>query len=161
MTVARATSAELPALAALYDDTARWLSERGIPQWQVGEHSVERLSQTEAFVARDCDQVVGGFLFVPPDLALWPDALEVVARYLSGLVLARSHAGQGQALLTEAARHAATPRLRLDCWDGNEALKAFYTRAGFTDCGTVPEQTWVVRRFEKELGEGRQWRSHS
>ncbi|MBB6052008.1 GNAT family N-acetyltransferase [Armatimonas rosea] len=156
MTVARATSAELPALAALYDDTVRWLSERGVSQWQVGEHSVERLAQTDAYVAWEDKRAVGGFLFVPPDPVLWPDTDTVAARYLAGLVLARSHAGQGQALLTEAACHAATPRLRLDCWDGNEALKAFYTRAGFTDCGTVPEQTWVVRRFEKEFGEGRQ-----
>ena len=161
MTVTRATHDDLPVLAALYDDTARWLSERGISQWQVGEHSVDRLAQTDAYVAWEDERVVGGFLLVPPDPALWPDADTVVARYLSGLVLARSHAGQGQALLTEAVRHVATPRLRLDCWDGNEALKAFYTRAGFSDCGTMPEQTWVVRRFEKELGEERQWRSHS
>jgi GNAT superfamily N-acetyltransferase len=151
VTVTRATPEALPALAALYDQAAVWLAARGIAQWQVGEHSVERLASADAFVALDAGEVIGGFTFVAPATTLWPDTAHTSACYLSGLVLARSHAGLGQALLHEAERFATGQRLRLDCWDGNDALKAFYTRAGFRDCGAMPEQSWVVRRFEKEL----------
>lgn len=149
MTVARATLAELPALVSLYDEAAQWLQARGVRQWQVGEHTAQRLAELETFVAKEKDRLVGGFCFVPPARDLWPDAHKAEASYLSGLVLARRHAGAGRVLLAHAERLASAPRLRLDCWAGNEVLKAFYESAGFTPCGLVAEQTWMVQRFEK------------
>ena len=149
MTVARAVPAELPALVSLYDEAAQWLQERGVVQWQVGAHTAQSLVAVETFVATEKESVVGGFCFVPPDPDIWPDAQQADACYLSGLVVARSHAGIGLVLLAHAEQLAASPRLRLDCWAGNEVLKAFYSRAGFSACGIVPEQTWRVQRFEK------------
>ncbi len=149
MTVARAESSDLSALAALYDEAAKWLLECGMTQWQIGGHTAQNLANVEVFVAKETGSLVGGFCFVLPSLDVWPDAVHTEAYYLSGLVVARSHAGKGSALLAEAEQLVRAPRFRLDCWAGNEVLKTFYSRAGFTACGTAPEQTWLVQRFEK------------
>jgi len=42
-------------------------------------------------------------------------------------------------------------RLRLDCWDGNSFLKAYYRERGFRDMGRAQEEDYRVRLFERDL----------
>lgn len=40
----------------------------------------------------------------------------------------------------------------LNCWAGNEKLRAFYTRAGFTFLAIVPKLDYEIAIFHKQLG---------
>lgn len=51
----------------------------------------------------------------------------------------------------ERARERGSPRLRLDCWDGNATLRAYYRAAGFRELEAVPEHRYAVRLFEMEI----------
>ena len=42
--------------------------------------------------------------------------------------------------------------LRLDCWDGSVALRAYHRALGFTELDAVREHGYEVRLFEKKLG---------
>jgi len=41
--------------------------------------------------------------------------------------------------------------LRLDCWDGNSFLKAYYRERGFRNMGRAQEGDYWVRLFERDL----------
>jgi ribosomal protein S18 acetylase RimI-like enzyme len=61
---------------------------------------------------------------------------EPVAGYLHALWISREFAGLslGAALIDDAARltaEAGREWLRLDCWEGNASLRAFYEKQGF------------------------------
>lgn len=152
----RAVESDRRALLALYDAVASDLLARGIAQWQPGGLSLD-LSPTapsRAFVAEDDAVIVGAFLLVPRDPAIWPD--ERPAVYLSRLAVAPAYQGCGLGawLLSQAegiARTQSADVLRLDCWAGNVALQRFYQANGFVERGVVPEETWEVRRFEKDV----------
>jgi GNAT superfamily N-acetyltransferase len=75
---------------------------------------------------------------------------------VSKLVVARSHAGRGIPLgiLRFAESHARAighALLRLDCWDGNARLRAYYRDAGFAELESADEVGWRVRLFERAL----------
>lgn len=146
-------------LIDMLESTARWLWDKGIPQWEPG--SFERDRESLAVLVergwilgiRSSD---GGFAagciltrLRPP---IWPAG--TTALYLGSLAVARTSAGQalGNAIFDAAldtAREDGAAELRLDCWAGNEVLRHYYLNAGFTDRGTTGELDYQVRRFSK------------
>lgn len=150
-------------LLSLRDDSARWLWSRGIEQWDVGEVSlatyVRSASAGELQVVRDNGHVIAGLRLAWSDEEIWADAAP--AAYVHGLVVARTHAGNGlgAALLSwvaERSTERGADLVRLDCVAANTELCAYYRRLGFVGAGLRdfgPDSRWrPVHRFEKRVG---------
>ncbi|HEX8496931.1 MAG TPA: GNAT family N-acetyltransferase, partial [Actinomycetales bacterium] len=154
-------------LVELRDQAARWLTDRGIRQWGPGEveaaEVAEQVSAGEWFVTRSEDDgppvVVAALRLLWADEQVWgpmpPDAA-----YVHGLVVDRTHAGQGlgATLLRwgqEQALEAGRTVLRLDCVESNPVLRAYYRAAGFSQVGRRdfdgPWHSAVL--LEKQLGD--------
>jgi ribosomal protein S18 acetylase RimI-like enzyme len=136
--------ASLAAFVAIHEEAAVWLWERGIKQWRPGEYTLETLRREvaeghEVYLARREGVAAGGFTLQWDDLENWDNGEErpLVAGYLHALCVSRADAGQGlgEALLDYAGQRVATMGrewLRLDCWKGNDTLRAYYERLGFS-----------------------------
>ncbi|HUY79944.1 MAG TPA: GNAT family N-acetyltransferase [Ktedonobacterales bacterium] len=156
-TITRATLADLGAVIDLYEDAARWLTARGIDQWRPGDYTVERargnIERDVVYLAWREGRPVGKFTLVWDDPEVWgeqpPDA-----GYVHGLAVARSEAGLGVVMLRYAARmvaQAGRRYLRLDCLASNQALRDYYTRAGFTHCEDKWYDGWSSSLFEQTV----------
>ena len=164
-----ATSAELDDVLDILNEAARWLASRGINQWPTDgfprELIADDISRGEVYVARHERRAVGTFTLQWSDELFWPGAAEA-AGYIHRIAVRRDARGLGTELIEYAERAtAATGRkiLRLDCFSGNEALCAYYERAGFVrradieidprHDATVPGSTgrFFARQYEKSL----------
>jgi hypothetical protein len=156
-----ASADRLDAYIELVEEAATWLWARGVHQWRPGEHRAARtrlLARLESgylILAEDDGRLAGGCLLTDAAPACWPNTPDD-ALYLGGLVVVRWAAGRdlgGQIL--DGAMQALLRRgktcLRLDCWDGNSFLKAYYRERGFRDMGQAQEEDYRVRLFERDL----------
>lgn len=157
--LALARPADMEAVLAILDEAATWLTERGIQQWQPGafprQPLAESVARGEVFLAFRVAEPVGTVTIQWADPLIWPEAGED-AGYIHKLAIRRSVGGQrvGRALLRWAEdRIAASGKgiARLDCMGDNEALCAYYRRAGYVDLGECQIGRWRMRRFEKEV----------
>lgn len=155
------TERDVDAFLALLEEAAAWLWSRGIEQWRPRTMAARRSLYVHAaragglLVLRDGPALRAGCLATPRRDPYWEPS-RLPARYLHALVVARSAAGRGlgRAVLAGAAARAqdeGAALLRLDCWDGNETLRAYYREAGFRELEAVPTQGFYVRLFEKRL----------
>jgi GNAT superfamily N-acetyltransferase len=160
-TIRPALPDELPHILALYEETARWLWDRGIYQWEPGTFNATDFAPLIArgqlhLATRDAD-IAGTVTLTWADPDLWgPDDGE--AGYVHKLAVRRAYAGQGVSLrlldfAAQQAAHAGKRHLRHDCWAGNVALRAFYTNAGFTLVQIAQERdedgAWECALFER------------
>ena len=161
MRLFQSDATRLDAYIDLLEEAAEWLWAKGIHQWRPGAHRAARpklLAQLQrgCLILAEADgRLAGGCLLTEVAPAVWPDTA-TDALYLSGLVVARWAAGQdlGARILDaagEAVRRLGKARLRLDCWDGNEFLKAYYRARGFRDMGRTQENDYWVRLFERAI----------
>jgi GNAT superfamily N-acetyltransferase len=153
----------------ILEDAARWLASRGINQWPTDGFPRDLvagdIARGEVYIARSDRRALGTFTLQWSDELFWPGANEA-AGYIHRIAVRRDARGLGIELIKFAERvTAATGRklLRLDCFSGNDALCAYYERAGFVrradieidprDDGTVPESTgcFFARQYEKSL----------
>ena len=70
------------------------------------------------------------------------------------LAVRRTYPGIGPGLLEWAAAQVASAGrsfLRLDCWSGNEPLRAYYEAARFSYRGDTSESSWTVSRYERRV----------
>ncbi len=157
-TIRRAVSADAPAIAALREEAAQWLTGRGISQWHPGEvgpddvlgwladgrvyvaepATSQRQASAEAGVVLTRD-VVGAVRLAWSDVAVWGEQPSD-AGYLQALMTARRTAGQGlgaqllghaERVITDSGR----PLARLSCLRGNTGLEAFYRSVGYVEVG--------------------------
>ena len=144
--------ASLAAFVAIHEEAAAWLWARGIMQWQPGEYTLEILRREvaeghEVYVARRDGAVAGGFTLQWDDLENWKEQ-PPVAGYLHALCVRRAAAGQGLGalMLDYAGQRVADygrPWLRLDCWKGNDTLRAYYEGLGFSYQG-IGDHGWAA-----------------
>lgn len=140
-----ARPSDVARLVELRERAALWLTGRGIRQWEPGEVGPEEIagqvSAGEWFVVRAPGEgpPVAALRLLWDDEPIWgprpPDAA-----YVHGLVVDRSHAGQGlgAALLNWAhlqAVAAGRSVLRLDCVESNADLRDHYRAAGWREVG--------------------------
>ena len=153
--------ADVDPFVALLEEAAAWLWERGIPQWQPGTMRARRSLFVHAarseglLLARRGDALVAGCLLTPQRDPYWEEPAQPACT-VHALVVARSAAGQGLGRRVldaagELARREGAALLRLDCWDGNETLRAFYRAAGFSELHAVLAQGARLRLFEKRI----------
>ncbi|KAI5358024.1 Putative GNAT domain, acyl-CoA N-acyltransferase [Septoria linicola] len=89
------------------------------------------------------------------DIAMHPEPW----LYLHSVVLRPDMQGRGLGnVLMAVVAHQISQSLRrgtlfLDCWAGNDKLRAFYTRAGFRFVEDVPKKDYVVTLFCRRLEE--------
>ena len=167
--IAVAVPDDIDDVLAVLNEAARWLASRGINQWPTDGFPRELIAgdiaRSEVYIARRERRAVGTFTLQWNDELFWPGANEA-AGYIHRIAVRRDARGLGTELIKFAERAtAATGRkiLRLDCFSGNEALCAYYERAGFVrradieidprDDATVPGSTgrFFARQYEKSL----------
>jgi ribosomal protein S18 acetylase RimI-like enzyme len=166
--IALAGPADLDDVLDVLNETARWLTSRGINQWVDGfprKLIGADISRGEVYLARCERRAVGTFTLQWRDELFWPGA-KAEAGYIHRIAVRREARGLGVELLKLAERiTAASGRrlLRLDCFSGNDSLCAYYERAGFVRRGeievdgradpTVPESNrrFLARLYEKSL----------
>lgn len=154
----RATGADAAAILALRDSLAHWQIKRGIDQWRPGEISPDNIAiQANAglwFVIRDPADpadLIATAQVMNSDTRFWgiERGGDGTAGYLHGLMVRRTHAGQGlgaqilewfEQFVLEAGRTVA----RLDCQARNATLRNYYRRHGYHECG--------VNEFGSETG---------
>jgi len=155
------TEADLEPFVELLESAAQWLWVKGIRQWRPGSMRAQRTPlerwtrSGHLVVARSEADLVGGCALVPEPTAEWAFHSEP-SHYVHKLVVARSHAGQGIGRLVlrwcqGQAQDAGMSRLRLDCWDGNAKLRAFYRECGFSELEAVHFDGYSVRLFELQF----------
>lgn len=155
----------LPAFVALAEAQADWLWARGIRQWTPGSIRAEqgelarKLARgwlVTAVVPGDEERkLVAGCLLTSLATSGWQDR-EASAAYIERLAVARAFAGRGlsQAIVAacaDLARESGLDVLRLDCWDGNETLKALYRNLEFREVAEVIIEDYGVTLFERRL----------
>lgn len=161
--ISHALASDVEVVLALLNDAVRWLAERGVKQWEVGQWKRERLlaaiERGETYLARERERVVGSFSAAPSDDVIWPDD-DGRALYVHRLVVDR-HAhgrGVGAAMLRWAesnARSRGCTFVRLDTACDNVVLRAYYEAQGFRlrDERVVPgvARGWCAARYEKAI----------
>lgn len=166
----------LPAFIDLAEAQAVWLWARGIRQWKPGSirgrqaelaHKLARgwlvtavVPGPNAFSQAEPDIVAGCLLtrLAPPQ---WQGraATGAGAAYLERLAVARAFAGRGLshsvvAACADLARGHGLGALRLDCWAGNETLKALYRGQGFRTVADLTSEGHRITLFEKTVRDG-------
>ncbi len=166
--IALAGPADLDDVLDILNETARWLTSRGINQWVDGfprRLIAADISRGQVYLARRERRAVGTFTLLWSDELFWPGATRE-AGYIHRLAVRREARGLGLELLKMAERVTVArgrKLLRLDCFSGNDALCGYYERAGFVRRGdievdgradpTVPESNarFLARQYEKSL----------
>jgi GNAT superfamily N-acetyltransferase len=164
--IALAGSADLDDVLEVLNETARWLTSRGINQWVDGfprQLIAADISRGEVYLARRERRAVGTFTLQWSDELFWPGATGA-SGYIHRIAVRREARGLGVELLQMAERVTASSgrkSLRLDCFAGNDALCGYYERAGFVRSGdievdgradpTVPKSNrrFLARQYEK------------
>lgn len=166
----------LPGFVALVEAAADWLWAQGIRQWTPGNmrakqaelrRKLDRGWLVTAVVAgptgpdEAAPEIVAGCLLTRLAPPQWHGrtATAAGAAYLERLVVARPFAGRGLSHAIVAACEGLARRhrldaLRLDCWTGNETLKALYRDRGFQEVAELLSQGHRITLFEKYLGGG-------
>jgi GNAT superfamily N-acetyltransferase len=138
-------------------EAAAWLRAQEVEQWpDQFERSwvVPAIERGETWLAEDGSDVVGTLVVQWDDPIFWA-GFPNDAGYLHRLVALRDRTGLGAQLLRWAEQHAAgngKAFLRLDCVASNQALRAYYERAGYEFVGDVTVGPYTEARYEKRVG---------
>lgn len=130
------------------------------------EHILEEIERHECFVLEDqlTAQIIGAASTGAIHHDYYPDAdgfsLSNYSKpwvYLYSVMVDPSHQsrGLGKRFVGDYVKHIEEVfgggTIILDCWAGNDKLRDFYTRAGFTFAAVVPENDYEVAVFYREL----------
>ena len=148
---------EVDVVLDMLASASAWLRARGIDQWPEGfarEWVFPAIERGETWLAEREGKIVGSLVVQWEDPIVWPEH-PADAGYLHRLVAARHGLGLGEQLLKWAEAHAAEngkPYLRLDCVAWNQALRAYYERAGYEHLDDVMVGPYNTARYEKRVG---------
>jgi GNAT superfamily N-acetyltransferase len=163
LSIVRATVEDAGRVQALRDDSARWLQERGVEQWQPGELPLDwieiAIATGSVFLVSRGDHLVGSVTIMGNDPLVWGEQAEP-AGYMHLLMVDRAYNGHGigrallawtETFILETGRGLA----RMDCARSNAKLRAYYERAGyrFVADKTFPDIEWArpTCLYEKTL----------
>lgn len=155
----RATPEDADTFIGIHEEVARWLWDRGIPQWEPGTFQrawiLGPIKRGELYLAKRGDDALGAVIVQWSDVSTWgkrpPDA-----GYIHPLRVRRRAAGQGlgRALLRWAEEYAALAgksSLRLECRADVAGLRRYYERAGYLYRGDVWVHERAQARYEMPL----------
>ncbi len=161
LTLEIAGPGDLANFVEVLEEVGTWLFERGIAQWPPGSNRAQIenfrvwIDEGDLIVLRGGHVVLGGCIVGRASYPAWDDHPEP-AVYLRKLAVARSIGGRnhGHRIVERAqqwALDADRSLVRLDCWDGSQALRAYYRDLGFRELDRAKEHGYWVRLFEKAL----------
>jgi GNAT superfamily N-acetyltransferase len=147
LTMRRATAADRPDVLRLLNDRARWLRDRGLPQWG-GGFPADRIGRLVArggtFLAVRHDGTAVGTITLSPDgdPDFWTQSeLLEPAWYVTKMATSLEHGkGLGAPMLRWAVDQAAQEGMtwvRLDVWRTNTGLRDWYAAQGWEHVRTV------------------------
>lgn len=134
------------AVLEIMRDAAKWLREKGIPQWagvltNRGQEIVhQRVKDSDAYVVQCNGEKIGTVSIMWEDTLGWDEkGLDGSAGYVHGLAILRRFAGKkiGLDILKWAIEtiRAERPYVRLDCMAENPKLCQIYENIGFSKVG--------------------------
>lgn len=156
LSIQKAVLSNAAALTALLNETVADLHRRGIRQWESpwdSEEICREIGQGRVWAAWGGGTLAGTFSLKPLESAGWlPDSAKPGGQwYLYRVEMhpSRQGKGEGRTLVQFACQlaKAAKKDLYLDCWAGNDALRRFYTSAGFDTIGIFPEENYKISVF--------------
>ena len=153
---------DLDEFIEILEEAGAWLWRRGIHQWEPSSNRaqrplLERLVRSGSLItARSSQRLVGGAIITSRPTDEWAHLPSSGGIYLHKLAVSRVASGQalGRRILDYcelAAQRDGATRMRLDCWDGNAALRSYYRSAGYSELDAVESHGSLVRLFEKSL----------
>ena len=163
--IIEASTESLDAFITLLDEVGEWLWNKGVKQWEPGEHRKKEV-QLRTLVERGClvlaydgDRLAGGCILSEILPGEWPEGVDDGLMFGS-FVVARFAAGQdvGHQIIQGAIQFATKrqqPAIRLDCWEGNDFLKAYYQREGFTMLDPIHLADYSIRLLEMKIEQGK------
>lgn len=163
MLVELARSSDAAALVALRDDIARWLTARGVTQWNPGEFPLDWMRSWirdgRVHVAREPSGIVATVAVLWEDADIWGPDPSRTAGYIHLLMVERHRAGRGlgDVMLAHAEGRIARggrQRARLDAVATNQVLQDWYRHRGYREVGTreFEDDDWYdTVLMEKEL----------
>ena len=154
-----AQPSDLETVLDILEEATRWVSSRGIEQWQSGQfqHTAGRGDVYPALLDTQAIGTVSIHWNERIDKIIWGDIPDLEeAGYVHRLAVCRDFAGKGlgRYLLQWAERRIAEVGkkfIRLDCMAENPALRAYYEQAGFIYRGETQGKGWKAALYEKKV----------
>jgi ribosomal protein S18 acetylase RimI-like enzyme len=158
--ISEATEADHGAIREILGEACRWLADQGIRQWTVpfGEDYIRRkIAGREFHLVNLAGAPVGVFRLLWSDFEFWGNAPDNAA-YIHTLAVLRKYAGRGVtqrviAWVAERAKEQGKEYLRLDCMAGNQRLRDYYERLGFTPVGARTVRDFQVTLFQRPIAD--------
>jgi ribosomal protein S18 acetylase RimI-like enzyme len=157
--VREARPADLDAVLSILEDAVRWMVSQRFSGWTPDSFSRRRIAEIidrgEMYLALLGGRAAGTFALQWTDDETWGRGKDD-AGYVHGLAIHRDFAGMalGRELLgwsEERVSRSGKKYLRLDCVAENEALNAYYQRAGFDYRGQTTVRGLEVSLYEKRV----------
>jgi ribosomal protein S18 acetylase RimI-like enzyme len=161
--IRRGSIDDLDDFIEILEEVGSWLWQRGIHQWEPGSNRAQRtllgrfVRSGCLITARRSARLVGGAIVTRQPTREWDRLPSAGAIYLHKLAVSRIASGRslGRRILGYSelmAQQEGATQMRLDCWDGNAALRGYYRSAGYSELDAVESHGYLVRLFEKPLG---------
>jgi GNAT superfamily N-acetyltransferase len=147
---------EIGVVLDVLGDASAWLRAHGVEQWPdrfERDWVLPAIERGETWLAERDGEVVGSLVVQWDDPTFW-SGYPMDAGYLHRLAVRRHGEALGEHLLRwaeEQVAGAGKAFLRLDCVAWNEALRAYYERAGYRRVGDVTVGPYVQARYEKRV----------
>lgn len=155
--IIRAKHLHLDDILFVLNEATRDLLEKGIQQWDYPwdeEIIKDEILNNQSYVVLDKDSVVGVFFIRTIEGLNYPSIMKENHLYLYRVAVRPDYqrAGVGQEICGASFSIAkeANKTIYLDCWEGNEKLKKFYSDFGFINCGNFPEEDYWITVFKFE-----------
>jgi ribosomal protein S18 acetylase RimI-like enzyme len=145
------------ALVELLNIVTLNLHRKNINQWSYpwDTQIIERdIKNKNTYMISEQDKIVGTFSIKSIGTENWIPSVNRDDLYLYRIAILTEY--QGNNIGLQAIDYACQisrnlkKTLYLDCWSGNEKLKAFYSKVGFSYCGDFPEEDYKISVFKFE-----------
>ncbi|MDN3956058.1 GNAT family N-acetyltransferase [Sporolactobacillus laevolacticus] len=155
MEIRRAEMIDLDKVVNILNRVAQNLQENGIHQWDYpwDRDKIEKeIKSDQAFILFNDRKAIGTFFIREID-GLSELAVAPQSNYLNKIAILPEYQGKniGAIIIDYACSfsHNLNKTLYLDCWAGNDKLKAFYAGHGFKYLGDFPEDDYYISVYQK------------
>jgi GNAT superfamily N-acetyltransferase len=163
MEIRRAGNKDLDQVVEILNKVAENLQQKGIYQWAYpwDRNEIEQEIKKDQSFTLLIDEKVIGIFFIGKIDRLSDLIIAPQSNYLNKIAILPEYQGNnfGAAIIEYACCFARqmNKTLYLDCWAGNDKLRAFYSRHGFNYVGDFPEDDYYISVFEhkEKLGEAK------
>lgn len=153
MLIRKANGLDRHRVVEILNEATLDLHEKGVRQWSYPwkeEDISEDIENQYCYVLLIHKNIIGTF-FISEINRLSGVDVPKGSFYLSKITLIPDYQGKqlGKEIVRFACNYTSVNKkeLFLDCWAGNETLKAFYSNSGFKQLGDFPEKDYMISVF--------------